>query len=107
MHKSRGEQDAGAKMADAKEEGLGNADEGELGGEHGDSAGQARDGEDDEEGTNVERRVVLACAGDAADAGILALGEAAEGGFDCGSGQCSHSRVSVRGYRKGLTSSDA
>lgn len=68
-------------MADSKEEGLWDAQYRKLGGEHGNGAGQARDGENDEQCADMERRIVLVGAGDVAGAGILAFCEAPEGCF--------------------------
>ncbi len=72
VHKGCGKQDASAKVANAKEKGFGDAQDGKLGGEHGHGAGEARDGKDDEERANMERRVVLVGAGHVGVAGILA-----------------------------------
>jgi len=83
MHERGSEQDAGAEMTNGKEEGLGDANKGELGGKHGHGAGQTRDGEDDEQRADVEWQVVIACANDVAGAGIFARDKTTEGGLGC------------------------
>ncbi|TKW52990.1 hypothetical protein CTA1_12511 [Colletotrichum tanaceti] len=67
-----GEEDAGAEVADGEEEGPRDADGGHGGGDERQGAGEEGDGEDDEEGADVERPACLdATRNEATASGLL------------------------------------